>query len=76
MHCDLLGVLDEGTARSDLHSDGVHPLHSEGVRDAALQGDEGLQEVNRDDDIKIRVRLTQDHKMHLTNPPGHDILPP
>lgn len=42
MHCDLLGVLDEGVAPSNLHGDSVHPLHSEHVRDAALQGDEGL----------------------------------
>lgn len=76
MHCDLLGVLDEGAARSNLHSDSVHPLHSEDVGDAALQGDEGLQEVNTDSGIKIRVRLTRDHNMHLTNPPGHNILLP
>lgn len=59
MHCDLLGVLDEGVARSNLHSDCVHPLHSEDVGDAAFQGDEGLQEVNTDSNIKISIQLTQ-----------------
>lgn len=63
MHCNLLGVLDEGVAPSHLHGDSVHPLHCEHVRDAALQGDEGLQETNAKDNIKIRVRLTQDHSL-------------
>lgn len=76
MHCDLLGVLDEGVAPSDLHSDSVHPLHGEHVRDAALQGDQGLQEENTNDNTKIRVRLTQDHNMHLIYPPGNNGLAP
>lgn len=70
MHCDLLGVLDEAAAPSNLHGDSVHPLHSERVRDAALQGDEGLEEANTKDEI--RVRLTQDHNMHLNYPPGNN----
>lgn len=69
MHCDLLGILDEGVACSNLYSDSVHPLHSEDVWDAALQGDKGLQEVKTDGDIKIMVRLTWDYSMHLTNAP-------
>lgn len=76
MHCDLLGVLDEAVARRNLHSDSVHPLHSEDVRDAALQCDEGLQQVNTEGDVKNSMRLTQDHNIHGINPPGHDILPP
>lgn len=68
MHCDLLSVLDEGVACSNLHSDSVHSLHSKDVWDAALQGDERLQKVNRDNDIKIRMILTQNHNVHLSNP--------
>lgn len=69
MHCNLLGVLDESVACSNLHSDSVHPLHREDIWDAALQGDKGLQEANTDSGIKIVVRLTQDHSIHLTNTP-------
>lgn len=59
MYCDLLGVLDEGVACSNLHSDSVHPLLAEDIGDAALQGDEGLQKGNKNNKIKIRMQLTE-----------------
>lgn len=59
VYCDLLGVLDEGVACSNLHSDSVHPLLIEDVGDAALQSDEGLQKGNTNNNIKIRMQLTQ-----------------
>lgn len=44
MYCNLFCVLDEGIPSSNLDSDGVGSLCKECERDAAVQGDEGLQE--------------------------------
>lgn len=44
MNGDVFRVLDEGVSSSHLDRDGVGPLGQECEGDAAVQGDEGLQE--------------------------------
>ncbi len=43
LHCDGLGVLQDGVGRGHLHGDSVHALPGEGVGDAAIQRYNGLQ---------------------------------
>lgn len=53
MHCNFLGVLDESIPSSYLHSDGVGSLCKECERDAAVQGDERLQERKQQDPFRL-----------------------
>lgn len=53
MHCNFLGVLDESIPSSYLHSDGVGSFCKECERDAAVQGDEGLQEREQQDSFRL-----------------------